>query len=137
MVRKLLFPLIFVIRHLRNKLLLGLLVAIPLMATIWLLVWAFNAVDNIIQPIVKTTWGKTYPGIGVGVVVILTYLFGILASSIFGRRIVVIFLVPWTIRKRKMRRKFTYKLWKKKYFEMEMRAAFFVIFILAAATHEL
>jgi CPA2 family monovalent cation:H+ antiporter-2 len=51
--------------------------------------------------------------------------------------IVVIFLIPWFIRKRKLRRKFTAKLWRKQYFEMEMRAAFAIVFLLAAASFEL
>jgi len=51
--------------------------------------------------------------------------------------IIVIFLIPWIIKKRKLRRKFTTKLWKKQYFEMEMRVAFAIIFILAATSIEL
>lgn len=88
MLRKLLSPLIFVIRHLRNKLLLGLLVIVPLIATVWVLIWGFNAVDNILQPIIRTSWGKTYPGIGVGIVLLFAYLSGILTSSILGRKII-------------------------------------------------
>ena len=44
--------------------------------------------------------------------------------------IATLFLIPWFIKKRKLRRKFTTKLWKKQYFEMEMRVAFAVIFLL-------
>lgn len=51
--------------------------------------------------------------------------------------IFVIFLVPWLIKRLKLRRKFTAKLWKKQYFEMEMRAAFAIIFLLAAASFQL
>ena len=91
MVKKILYPLFAVIRHLRNKLLLGILVLIPLIATVLILVWAFNNVDNILQPIIRTTFGKTYTGIGVGIVLILAYVAGILASSILGRRILSFF----------------------------------------------
>jgi CPA2 family monovalent cation:H+ antiporter-2 len=58
------------------------------------------------------------------------YIYSVLA-------ILVIFLIPWTIRKRKLRRKFTAKIWRKQYFEMEMRAAFALIFLLAAASFSL
>jgi len=51
--------------------------------------------------------------------------------------ITVIFLIPWLIKRLKLRRKFTIKLWKKQYLEMEMRAAFAIIFLLAAASYEL
>lgn len=88
MMRKVFFPVLFVLRHLRNKMLLGLLVTVPLIATVWVLIWAFNSVDEIVQPIVRSTWGKTFPGIGVGVVLVFAYLSGWLASSILGRRII-------------------------------------------------
>ncbi len=54
-----------------------------------------------------------------------------------GLAVLVIFLIPWIIRKRKLRHKFTHKLWKKQYFELEMRAAFALIFLLAATSFEL
>ncbi|NLE08061.1 MAG: hypothetical protein GX631_02240, partial [Dehalococcoidales bacterium] len=88
MMRKLLSPVYFVFRHLRNKLILGILLIIPLIASCWLLFWAFTWVDNILQPIVVSTWGKTYPGIGVGIVLIFAYLTGLLASSLLGKRII-------------------------------------------------
>ncbi len=91
MVRKLLFPFAVVLKHLRNKFFLGLLVAVPLIATIWILGWTFDTVDNLLQPIIRTTWGKTYPGIGVGIVLIFVYACGLLASSILGNRIIAFF----------------------------------------------
>jgi uncharacterized membrane protein len=88
MIRKIFAPVFFTIRHLRNKLLLGILVLVPLIATVLILVWAFNSVDNILQPIIKATWGIDFPGIGVAIVVVLAYVAGIIASSILGRKII-------------------------------------------------
>jgi uncharacterized membrane protein len=88
MIRKIFSPLFFTIRHLRNKLLLGILVLVPLIATVLILVWAFNSVDNILQPIIRSTWGINFPGIGVAIVVVLAYIAGIIASSILGRRVI-------------------------------------------------
>jgi uncharacterized membrane protein len=88
MIRKIFSPLFFTIRHLRNKLLLGILVLVPLIATILILVWAFNSVDNILQPIIRGTWGIDFPGIGVAIVLVLAYVSGIIASSILGRRVI-------------------------------------------------
>ncbi len=48
--------------------------------------------------------------------------------------IVFLFLVPWIINKRKLRRKITSKLFRKSYFEMEMRVAFALIFLLGAVS---
>src|SRR4030042_244514 len=88
MIRKIFSPLFSSIRHLRNKLLLGILVLVPLIATILILVWAFNYVDNILQPLIRSTWGINFPGIGVAVAIVLAYLAGIIASSILGRKII-------------------------------------------------
>lgn len=88
MIRKIFSPLFFTIKHLRNKLLLGILVLVPLIATILILVWAFNSVDNILQPIIRSTWGIRFPGIGVAIVLVLAYVAGIIASSILGRKII-------------------------------------------------
>jgi Kef-type K+ transport system membrane component KefB len=51
--------------------------------------------------------------------------------------IVILFLVPWIINRRKLRRKITSKLFRKSYFEMEMRLAFALIFLLGAASLQL
>jgi CPA2 family monovalent cation:H+ antiporter-2 len=48
--------------------------------------------------------------------------------------IVVLFLIPWIINRRKLRRKITAKLFRKSYFEMEMRLAFALIFLLGAVS---
>ncbi len=87
MAGKLRIPLVGLVKHLRNKLLLGIIIIVPVGATILILVWIFNGIDNILQPIIRSTWGQTYPGIGFGIIVLLVYLAGLLASSILGRRI--------------------------------------------------
>jgi uncharacterized membrane protein len=88
MIRKIFSPFFISIRHLRNRLLIGILVLVPLIATILILVWAFNSVDNILQPLIRATWGVNFPGIGVAIVLVLAYVAGIIASSILGRKII-------------------------------------------------
>ncbi len=51
--------------------------------------------------------------------------------------IVILFLVPWVINRRRLRRKITSKLFRKSYFEMEMRLAFALIFLLGAVSLQL
>jgi CPA2 family monovalent cation:H+ antiporter-2 len=51
--------------------------------------------------------------------------------------IVILFLVPWVINRRRLRRKITSKLFRKSYFEMEMRVAFALIFLLGAVSLQL
>jgi Kef-type K+ transport system membrane component KefB len=51
--------------------------------------------------------------------------------------IIVLFFIPWIINKRRLRRKITSKLFRKSYFEMEMRVAFALIFLLGAVSLQL
>jgi len=51
--------------------------------------------------------------------------------------IVILFFIPWIINKRRLRRKITSKLFRKNYFEMEMRVAFALIFLLGAVSLQL
>jgi Kef-type K+ transport system membrane component KefB len=51
--------------------------------------------------------------------------------------IIVLFFIPWIINRRKLRRKITAKLFRKSYFEMEMRLAFALIFLLGAVSLQL
>jgi Kef-type K+ transport system membrane component KefB len=51
--------------------------------------------------------------------------------------IIILFFIPWVINKRKLRRKITIRLFKKSVFDLEMRVAFAVIFILAAISSQL
>lgn len=51
--------------------------------------------------------------------------------------IVVLFFIPWIINRRRLRRKITSKLFRKNYFEMEMRVSFALIFLLGAVSLQL
>jgi Kef-type K+ transport system membrane component KefB len=51
--------------------------------------------------------------------------------------IIFLFFVPWIINRRRLRRKITAKLFRKSYFEMEMRVAFALIFLLGAVSLQL
>jgi CPA2 family monovalent cation:H+ antiporter-2 len=51
--------------------------------------------------------------------------------------IITLFLLPSLIRRRRLRRKLTTKLFKKSYFDTELRAAFALIFLLAAISSQL
>ena len=51
--------------------------------------------------------------------------------------VVFLFLVPWIINRRRLRRRITSKLFRKSYFEMEMRVSFALIFLLGAVSLQL
>lgn len=75
-------------RKLRRQFIAGILISIPLGATIIILVWVFNTVDNLLQPLITHIWGHAIPGIGFGVTVVLIYLVGVVASNILGKRLI-------------------------------------------------
>ena len=60
----------------------------PIAATILILVWIFTPIDNILQPLISAIWGRTVPGIGFGITIVLIYLAGVIASNIRGWRLI-------------------------------------------------
>ncbi len=75
-------------RKLRSYFITGFLVSIPLGVTIFILVWIFNTVDDLLEPLVVHIWGKDIPGIGFGVTVVLIFIIGIIASNLLGKRLI-------------------------------------------------
>ena len=72
-------------RHLRGKLLAGLLALIPLVATILVLRLVFNNLDDMVQPLVKRIFGRDITGVGIGIGVVGIYLMGVIATNFLGR----------------------------------------------------
>jgi len=66
----------------------GILVIVPIVITILILVWLFGYIDNIAQPVAKSLLGRTIPGLGFALTVVLIYLTGVVATSVIGKRLV-------------------------------------------------
>jgi len=66
----------------------GILVIVPIIITILILVWLFNYIDNIAQPVANSLLGRTIPGLGFVLTVVLIYLTGVVATSVIGKRLV-------------------------------------------------
>lgn len=49
-------------RKVRRHFLAGVLVVVPIGATILILVWLFTAIDNILQPVIRLVLGRPIPG---------------------------------------------------------------------------
>ncbi len=75
-------------KKLRRQFLTGILVIMPIGVTIWLLVWIFNSIDNILQPLASSILGRTIPGLGFVIMIVLVYLVGVMASTVGARRLV-------------------------------------------------
>jgi uncharacterized membrane protein len=75
-------------RKLRAQFGAGILVVVPIVIAILILVWLFNYIDDIAQPVTQSLLGRTIPGLGFGIMVLLIYLTGLVATSIIGRRLI-------------------------------------------------
>ncbi len=72
----------------RAQFLAGILVVVPVIIAILILVWLFNYIDNLAQPVAKSLLGRTIPGLGFALTVVLIYLTGLVATSVIGKRLV-------------------------------------------------
>jgi len=75
-------------RKLRAQFAAGILVVVPIIIAILILVWLFNYIDNIAQPVAKSLLGHSIPGLGFGITVLLIYVTGVVATSVIGRRLI-------------------------------------------------
>ncbi len=75
-------------KKLRAQFLAGILVVVPVGASVLILVWLFNSIDNILQPAVNAIFGRTIPGVGFGATIILIYIAGVIARNFIGKKIV-------------------------------------------------
>ena len=71
----------------RGQFLTGILVVVPIGATILILYWIFTRIDDILQPVIKTIWGHPVTGVGFGITIVLIYLVGVIASNVAGKRL--------------------------------------------------
>lgn len=75
-------------KRLRNYLVAGLIVLLPVIVTWQLLVWLFNIVDGLLRGVVARVFGHSIPGVGFAVTMLIIFLVGILAANYFGRRLI-------------------------------------------------
>lgn len=75
-------------KKLRGQFMTGLLVMVPLGATVLIFYWIFTSIDNILQPVIRAIWGHNITGVGFGVTVILIYVVGVIARNVIGKRLI-------------------------------------------------
>ena len=78
----------WIIKKLRTHFFTGIVTTIPIGVTVWLLVWFFVTIDNVLQPIIKTIFGRPITGVGFGITVVLVFLIGVIASNVIGKRLI-------------------------------------------------
>ena len=75
-------------RKLVKQFVTGIITVVPIGATILILIWIFNAIDSILQPVITAICGHTITGVGFGVTIALIYLAGVVASNVIGKYLV-------------------------------------------------
>lgn len=76
---------------LKRKFLAGLIVSIPAIITVLVLVWFFEFVDGLLEPLYYKILGYHVPGLGFISTVIIIFIVGIISTNVFGRRIIEFF----------------------------------------------
>jgi len=83
-----------ILKHLRTKILAGILVILPLGITFFILKFVFNTLDGILDPLMPRLtvylFNREYliPGLGIIGFFLLLYLFGVTATNVLGRKLV-------------------------------------------------
>jgi uncharacterized membrane protein len=77
------------LQSIRNTFLAGLLLFIPLVATVYVLWFGFDFLDGLLRPLLKRVLGVYLPGFGVVATLLLIFALGSFARLALGRRIVL------------------------------------------------
>jgi uncharacterized membrane protein len=77
-------------RRVRTSFIAGVIVVVPIAATVLILRWLFLYIDGILglQELTERFLGYSVPGLGVAMTIVLIFVTGIIATSVAGKRLV-------------------------------------------------
>ena len=76
-------------RKARGHFFAGILITVPLGLTVWVFVQIFNWIDGPIQErIIEPIFDREIAGVGFAATLLLVYVAGVVASNVFGRRLI-------------------------------------------------
>ena len=76
---------------LKNELLTGLLLLVPVLGTAWIVWSVITAVDDVFPAKYRQAWGVPLPGLGLAAVLALALVIGLLAHNLVGRKLMSLF----------------------------------------------
>jgi uncharacterized membrane protein len=76
-----------VVQWLRRRLIAGFFVMVPLVISVAALVWIFGIIDGFTAPVSERILGRTVPGLGLLLTLLVVLTVGILATNVIGRRV--------------------------------------------------
>ncbi len=71
----------------KKKMLAGLFVTFPLALSVLAVVWLFRILDGILGGVLYRLLGRQYPGLGLVLSLFVIYIFGTLATTVLGKKI--------------------------------------------------
>ncbi len=79
----------FLLLKLRDTFFTGLFVFIPIVITVWIVLWLLSFVNNLILPYIRYIIPvPDIPGIGIALTILLIFLTGVIAQNYFGRKLI-------------------------------------------------
>ena len=72
---------------LRRSLVTGFVVTVPLIITVAAFVWLFQLIDGLMGPVYARWLTREVPGLGLATLLLLVLLVGVLATNVFGSRL--------------------------------------------------
>ena len=75
-------------RHLRFRFAAGMLFMVPLILTYWVMRLVFDFLDGLLSPAFDLWFRREIPGVGLVALVMVVYVSGIVATSVFGLRLI-------------------------------------------------
>ena len=74
---------------LRNKLFAGIVAAIPLIVTFYVLKIAYGFINDISEPFLRTIFGRQIPGLGFLVTLLMLMILGVISTNVLGQRMLL------------------------------------------------
>jgi uncharacterized membrane protein len=82
----------WILKTIRTTFVAGLIVVVPIGLTVWILIWIFNGVEDLLAPVVAWIFerfgAEPITGVGFGITILLIFIIGIIMTNVVGRRIV-------------------------------------------------
>ncbi|MDA8028555.1 MAG: DUF502 domain-containing protein, partial [Nitrospiraceae bacterium] len=72
---------------LRTQFITGLLIVLPVALSAYILYRIFIFLDSLLDPVVTLLVGRSIPGLGVAVLLVLIFVVGVFATNVIGRKL--------------------------------------------------
>src|SRR6056297_1412361 len=78
------------LKKLRNIFLTGILVILPLVASLYILWYLFVFIDNLVRPMVILLFKRDLPGAGIILTLLVIMITGVFATNVIGKKIITV-----------------------------------------------